>query len=71
MSFDMRTPQGPRLQFDYQDAADTGAGTNDPPKLTVTVRDNGIGMSESAQYGLGLLCIKERIIGMGGTLKIE
>jgi two-component system sensor histidine kinase UhpB len=61
------------ISVSYHNGADdqTEDGLADNPSVRVTVRDNGVGMSESVQHGLGLLGMKERLWGMGGTLKVE
>lgn len=42
----------------------------DKPQLIVSVRDNGRGMTEQAGKGFGLLGMRERVEGLGGTFEV-
>jgi signal transduction histidine kinase len=49
----------------------------DPASLTITIDDNGVGFDVAdverpgKRRGLGLLSIRERVAGLGGTVRIE
>ena len=51
--------------------------TTDPASLTLTIEDNGVGFDVTdverpgKRRGLGLLSIRERVAGLGGTVRIE
>jgi signal transduction histidine kinase len=51
--------------------------TTDPASLTITIDDNGVGFDVAdverpgKRRGLGLLSIRERVAGLGGTVRIE
>ena len=51
--------------------------TTEPASLTLTVDDNGVGFDVAdverpgKRRGLGLLSIRERVAGLGGTVRIE
>ena len=51
--------------------------TTDPASLTITIEDNGVGFDVAdverpgKRRGLGLLSIRERVAGLGGTVRIE
>jgi two-component system sensor histidine kinase UhpB len=41
------------------------------PLLNITIEDNGVGISEQRNPGLGLLGMSERVQALGGTISIE
>ena len=51
--------------------------TTDPASVTVAIEDNGVGFDVAdverpgKRRGLGLLSIRERVAGLGGTVRIE
>jgi signal transduction histidine kinase len=51
--------------------------TTDPESVTVAIEDNGVGFDVAdverpgKRRGLGLLSIRERVAGLGGTVRIE
>jgi signal transduction histidine kinase len=45
--------------------------TGQPETLTVSVRDNGIGMTGAEQPGVGLWSMQERAQELGGSLRVE
>ncbi len=42
-----------------------------PPRLKITIEDNGVGISERFAPGMGLLGMNERARALGGTQRIE
>jgi two-component system sensor histidine kinase UhpB len=55
------------VSVDYDRAP---AETGGRPVVRVIVRDNGVGMPPAAKHGLGLLGMRERILALGGHMKI-
>lgn len=43
----------------------------DVPTLNVLIEDNGVGIAEAHRSGMGLLGMRERVQGLGGTMKVE
>jgi two-component system sensor histidine kinase UhpB len=61
-----------RIEFGWERIEERGESEADElPRLTLVVEDNGIGVSEQRRSGMGLLGMRERVQGRGGTMKVE
>ncbi|WP_244430856.1 ATP-binding protein [Methylocystis sp. ATCC 49242] len=60
------------VTFGWDLVCDTGGGeVEEVPTLTLVIEDNGIGIAEEHRSGMGLLGMRERVRGLGGSMKVE
>ena len=59
------------VSFDWAGAETGEEGAEDIPTLSLVIEDNGVGIEEGHRSGMGLLGMRERVQGLGGSMRVE
>lgn len=60
------------VEFGWETACERDeVDSEDAPRLILVVEDNGVGIADGHRSGMGLLGMRERVQGLGGTMTVE